>query len=60
MNLPFIMLMIALAQLIIVQAILAREILEELFDMEPDRSRPLLPADQAPVQAPWPGSCQDE
>ena len=31
MNLPFIMLMIALAQLIIVQAILAREILEELF-----------------------------
>lgn len=47
----FIMLMIILAQLIVVQAILAREILEELFDMEPDRPRPLLPADQAPVQA---------
>ena len=38
MDPTFIMLMIILAQLIVVQAILAREILEELFDMEPDQT----------------------
>ena len=30
--------MITLAQLIVVQATLARQILEELFDMEPDQT----------------------
>ena len=38
MDPTFIMLMIALAQLIIVQAILARQIFEELFNMEPDQT----------------------
>ena len=38
MDPTFIMLMIILAQLIVVQAILAREILEELFNMEPDQT----------------------
>ena len=47
MNLPFITLLITLAQLIVVQAILAREILEELFDMEPYQTSARFPVGTA-------------